>query len=304
MDGMIVVGSDSSAPSREAVSWAVQRAADLSLSVLLCHVIEVESPSSDGGAAESVGDARSALEAEANRVRSSFPTVDIHIRVHRGELVPTIAEVARQADCVVIGTHKTGFIYGRIFQSRVADLTSCVEVPVAFVPYGDTSHRRGVVAAIGESSSVNAVVRRAGLEARRFGDGLVLLGSSEHGTSIPVTAWIRARAPLEDSSDGQPSGILTTAARRAASSYPDLSTVIRQSEQSAATALLDASLSARLLVLGVSTLPARTSLITDVLLNLSCPTLVVRDSGLASTSEPSTAFSSTDIERSRACLID
>lgn len=252
MDGMIVVGSDSSAPSRAAVTWAAQRAAHLSLSVMLCHAIEGGS----GGPDQAPLEAGDALAAEARRIRSAFPGVDVQWKVLHGDPVAAIADVAYAAECIVVGTHKTGFIHGRVLQSRVAGIVHAVDVPVAFVPYGDTSHRSRVVAAIGASSSLDAVIRRAAAEAHRFGDELILLGS-------PLST---------DSSD-----VLTLAATLASKQYPDLPVVVRIDHQSSSAALIDASLTARLLVIGRSTLPSRASVITDVLLNLSCPALIVRD---------------------------
>lgn len=252
MSATIVVGNDGSAPSRSALRWAAQRADGREMGILLCRVAEPELESLHLSSSASWAGALVELEAEAQRVRASFAAVDIRCSVMPGRPVAVLADVARRAGLLVLGTHETGFIQGRAFESRFAALSGPIDTPVAFIPDTDTSRRRGVVARIGRSQSNTAVIRHAATEAQRFDDPVILLGSSE--------------APLQRAAD------------LVAADFPGLAIRARNVGRGIAHALIDASLSARLLVIGHSADPYRASTVQDVLLNLSCPTMIVHES--------------------------
>lgn len=251
MTGTIVVGSDGSAPSRSALRWAAQRADHGRMGLLLCRVMEQELGGLHLSASSSRTDAAAELEAEARRARVDFPSVDIRSSLMYGQPVALLAELGGRADLLVLGTHKTGFIQGRAFESRFAGLSALLDAPIAFIPDVQTSHRRGVVVEVDGSPVRPAVIRQGAAEAERFGDPMILVGASASS--------------------------LERVAARASTDYPGLAIHVRHVDRGTAHALIDASWSARVLIIGNSTDPFRASAIQDVLLNLSCPTIIVRE---------------------------
>ncbi|HEV7956688.1 MAG: hypothetical protein JWL94_1603 [Microbacteriaceae bacterium] len=267
MSATIVVGSDGSAPSRSALRWAVERATTLEMRVLLCHVLDdnkVEPEEIEATALEY-------LESEAILARSSAPDANVSCSVHVGRPIAVLTELARNADLLVVGTHKTGFIQGRAFGSRFAGLVSSIETPVAYIPDLTGSYRRGVVAGINLSPTGRSVTRFAAAEAARFGETLTLIGVWGAEESGPP----RTELPHHRTSQAQVEDALEGAALLAARHHPHLNIRTRILRRSVADALVDASSNARLLVIGHAAAPTRAPTVHDVLLNLSSPTVVV-----------------------------
>ena len=81
-------------------------------------------------------------------------------------LVPTaLAELVTAQDVMVVGTHKTGFLHGRVLGSKSVQIVSTVPCSVAVIPDADLSFRRGVVAGGDHIETAAFVARIAAAEA-------------------------------------------------------------------------------------------------------------------------------------------
>ena len=115
MGETIVVGIDASAPSRAATSWAIARAASLGLGVEMVHVLDERWLEPDDS--ELRDHATAVLVAELTRAESHARGVSIRGRVVTGFPPKALIDASAGADLLVVGTHKTGFAYGRVFGS-------------------------------------------------------------------------------------------------------------------------------------------------------------------------------------------
>jgi nucleotide-binding universal stress UspA family protein len=161
----------------------------------------------------------------------------------------------------VVGTHKTGFLRGRVLGSRSVEVALLARSDVVVVPDTDLRLRSGVVAGIAEGPEMASIVEVAARGAQARGEELLLLhGSAELGYERGQT--------------------LVAAAREIAHAVaPEIVVTSRVSNRSIAESLLDAGRGRALLVVGAGARdPVRSPigpLLHDILLNLTAPTRVV-----------------------------
>jgi nucleotide-binding universal stress UspA family protein len=251
MSGTILVGVDESTPSRSALLWSIHRAVALGSSLELLHVVDDE-----GGAPE--GDHRLAgreaaarlLRSELEFARAVAPDLMITTRLADGPAEDALVRRSAGHALMVIGTHKTGFIYGRTFGSRFLGLAARAHCHVAFIPDQAGVARRGVVAAAESTPAGEAVVLFAAAEAHSGGHELTLVGRTREDTAAAATM------------------VRTT--------HPDLHFRSRTSDLPLAEALIESSANAALLVIGR---PRRSTVARainhDVLVNMGCPVIVL-----------------------------
>ncbi|MEO8093612.1 MAG: universal stress protein [Pseudolysinimonas sp.] len=261
MDGRYVVGVDDSLPSRAALSWAIARAHNDGRNIALVHV---EEP--DGGM---MGADYAQLEARAGAELLSRTAADLQQAgltvtesLLEGPVPWALAHFANADDIVIVGTHKTGFLHGRVLGSRSVQIAAAVPCTVAVIPDVDLRFRRGVVAGVDRIGTAASVARTAAHEADSRGEELLL-----------VQADVQAGVA--------PEGLALTAAVAAArSEFPRLIIRSKTSTRSPAEALLDAARDKGLLVLGPgSNEPTRSpigSVMHDVLLNVNAPVIIAR----------------------------
>ena len=172
MTGRIVVGVDSSVPSRSALAWAVRRALDTATPLVLVHVVNRRLDRDDGFATE-LRAAESLIEREAAFARSRGATVATDLV--EGDPFEVLVTASVTAELLVIGTHKTGFIQGRSIGSRFLSLAAMSLCPVAFIPNTALTSRRGVTVGADDSATGARAVRLAAVEAHRLQQKLTLL---------------------------------------------------------------------------------------------------------------------------------
>ncbi len=263
----ILVGVDDSGPSRAALVWALKRAREDGTEVCLVHVVDDEWGQAGAGVAagESVDGAR--MLADCMRLAHDLaPTVTLVEHLLHGSPAWTLAELAAPDDLIVVGTHKTGYLHGRVLGSRSIVVASVASCSVAVVPDTPVSGRHGVIVGVGPGTAWRAAVTTGALEAQTLGQELSLI------TALPGytdEAAVDARA------------VLASASALAIEAVPTLEVRSRLSRRQPVEALLDASRSASLLVLGASRRsPERAgfvgSVTHDVLLNINAPVLVAR----------------------------
>lgn len=183
-----------------------------------------------------------------------------------GPVPEALAEFVHGDDMLVIGTDKTGFIHGRLFGSRGAQIVAAVGCSVAVIPDIDLRFRSGVVAGIDIEETTALIAGAAAAEAAARAEPLLLIHSSFTGI---VAAEVSAGG-----------SVLEAATAAVDASWPDLVVRTRSTVRPPAEALLDASRNAALLVLGHGNRAGTTligSVVHDVLVNINAPVLIIRE---------------------------
>lgn len=255
----IVVGADGSVASRAALTWAIDRARSTGDDLVLATVVDDRWGSvGESALAELKGAAERAAEREHEFVRGLAPDVEASTTVVVGSPMLALAETARGADLVAVGTHKVGYFHGHALGSRSLQLAAVSSAPTVVVPVTSWRGRAGVAVGAAAGTDSDDAVRFAAREAKRLGEALVIVhadGDHEH------------RAPAE------------RAASLAAAIHPDLAIELRSTADPASGTLIGISRRAVLTVTGRRAserrfLPlGRTN--SDLLMNLAGPVLVV-----------------------------
>lgn len=267
MDGKYIVGMDGSAPARRAALWAARRAENEGVPLVLAFVAATDF----GGMGHQyeLDDQRHGaqiLSQVAAEVREHHPALQVEEVVLHGSAAWSLAQLPRVHDVLVIGTHKTGYLHGRVLGSRSVQIAAAAPCTVAVIPDVDMRFRSGVIAGVDRVSTAGSVGRFAAHEAVRRGDELTLI------QAIPLQpvpdSLVRAELPL------------TEAIAAASAAEPKLQIRSRVAHRQPAEALLNAARDKALLVLGpgstdVSRSPIG-SVLHDVLLNVNAPIIIAR----------------------------
>jgi nucleotide-binding universal stress UspA family protein len=261
MDGRYVVGVDGSTPSAAAVRWARNRALRDGAPLVLVHVRDPEAGMMGEDFARD--EARRSSELLSGLLSELASTeLEVSAIVLEGPVPAALADFVTAEDVVVIGTHKIGFLHGRVLGSRSVQIAASVPCSVAVIPDVDLRFRRSVVAGVDRSETAAEIARVAAAEADARGEELVIIQADEPAG--------RPRHELP----------VTVAVASAREAFPSLVIRSRISARPAAEALLDAARDKGLLVIGPgATGPYRSpigSVLHDVLLNVNAPVLVTR----------------------------
>ena len=255
----IRVGVDGSGPSRAALAWALSRADRLQEPVVLVHVVDEEGSEPSAGTR--------VLDEAVSSALTLLPDLELTPRLVHGSVAWDLAQGMAVDDLIVVGTHKTGYLRGRVSGTRSIVVASMSPGSIAVIPDINLSGRSRVVIGIAESGALPDAVGVGANEAARTGQELALIHA----------------IPDHPNAASQGRQLLTTASTLAAERAPG--TVIRRriSQQRPANALLDASQASSLLVLGMSRRdPSRPrvigSVIHEVLLNINAPVFIAQES--------------------------
>ncbi|MGV8882329.1 MAG: universal stress protein [Rhodoglobus sp.] len=267
----ILVGVDASAPSRSALAWSVSRAAAVGARLELLHVVDQERLTGNSTDMNTLrADGEALIREEVRYARSLDPDLDILSTVAMGRSADVLAKRSPGYSLLVVGTHKTGFIYGRSFGSRFLGLGWSARCNVAFIPDRLGYDRDNVVAGVEDTPTGDSVVLFAADEAARVSQELVLVSSWGEGAHPPHGQVAVARR----------AATVLRAVKLARQRNPHLRIRTRIVENSSAESLIEASSGAALLVIGRQRssrgLAARAAN-HDVLINMSCPVIVVLD---------------------------
>ncbi|WP_170151840.1 universal stress protein [Subtercola boreus] len=278
----IVVGVDGSSPSRAAIRWSMHRAAATGCSVILAHIVEdylTVPPEHIEADIQQTGNAF--LQAELDFAHLIEHRVPVTTLLLQGDPLEQLAAASEHMIMVAVGTHKTGFVQGRVFGSKFIQLAARASSPVAFIPNSSTRRRGGVVVGVGDAVEGQATIRFAAAEAARADHELTIV----HCWEAPRTTNIRT--PEEQSEAAQFAALLSEtvladAKAIAHQAQPELLVRTRSVHRTPAEGLIDASAAASLLIIGRShrnaSLPGTVgSTVHDVLLNLGGPTVVIHD---------------------------
>jgi nucleotide-binding universal stress UspA family protein len=275
----IIVGTDGTEASHVAVRWALERAAATGAHVSLVHVVDDDW--------ETVGpriiddlrrEAIKLLERDTSYVRSIAEGVVVESELMHGDPMHQLAELSKNAALVVVGTHKTGYIHGKVIGSRTLRLVAAAHCPVAVIPESVRHDARGIVVGVDCSAGGRAAVELAADEASRASQPVTLL----RGWVSPkmLTESEEARVERDRLIGRAADRTLDDAAAEVRRTHPEVEFRRRAVQHSAPEALLEAAASARMLVVGSTRRASRERMglgqVThDVVLNLVCPTVVV-----------------------------
>lgn len=275
-----VVGVDGSLPARAAVRWAIAHARERDAEVVLVHVADDEWGAVGAELIDEVDeDARERLDEELDYARSVAGGRAIGGELRSGSPMVVLASFSAPDVMLVVGTHKTGFHYGRAFGSRSLQLANLAIGPVAVVPENASRLRRGVVVGLDDTPAGSAALDLAADLACDHHCELVVVRSSRVAEPFRVdgddelTDWQLRR-------DDTARALLATAAERVRRRQPDITVRMRVVRRPPGIALNEIARAAELLVIGDSRRePGQAgglgSVAYDVLLNLSSPTIVV-----------------------------
>lgn len=280
MDRAVIVGVDGSGPGHEALAFAVRTAAASGSRLELLHIVDFETEATlgDRGAEAVRRSGIDLLEAAAEEALALDASVSSRMRLVSGRLMWELVAASVGAELVVVGTHKTGFIRGRVFGSRSLFLAAAAQCPVAVIPLSNQAARRGVGVGFDASPASFAALRFAAAVAAPAGDELTIIRAlapaERHGESDAVR---RHREQVQQ----RAAAALLLVAESAAKAYaPGLSVRTRIVHACPAEALVTASASAKLLVLGSGrereqSHPTLGETGHDVLMNLQGPAVIV-----------------------------
>lgn len=279
MTRTLLVGIDGTESSRAALRWAVRRAAAIGAEINLTHVINDDWATIGARMLEELeDDARRLLGKEVEYAHSLAAEVGVHTQVLHGDVMQELIAASKQAEMVIVGTHKTGFISGKVFGSRSLRLAASAYVPVAIIPQGSSRDGRGIVVGVDDSAAGRLAIEFAAREAERTGETLTLLRAFTV-MELP-TANDDVQRELIEHSETRASTALSDALVLANLTAPTLDVKTRSIRRPTAQALVDAAATATLLVVGDS---RRTgfdnamvgSVSHDVLINLTGPAVIV-----------------------------
>ena len=252
MGGRVIVGVDGSGPSRAALSWASEHATSTHSALVAVHVVEHEEARDAG---------QHALQAAVDGVHTGSPLLKVDSQLLSGTAPWELTRIARTDDLLVVGTHKTGYVNGRVLGTRSIAIALGAFCSVAVIPDAPAG-RRGILVGVASAASSRTAIIAGAREAARTAQDLTLL----HAANTSEVG----RADL------------TEAVALAIATAPKLVVRSRLSRRRPAEALLDASRSSALLVLG-ATDPGAVhahhlgSVLYEVLLNINSPVLIARD---------------------------
>ncbi|WP_416955894.1 universal stress protein [Streptomyces sp. Agncl-13] len=252
MSQLIVAGVDGSADSRVAADWAATEAELRGLPLRVVHVSTLpdeqllttwpyfREPSPDA-LVTSLTEDRPGLRAEG---------LDL-----TGAVVPTLLPLTAQADCTVLGLRGTGGFAGLALGSVAHGVAERSEGPVVLVPSGSVRGHRGrspygVTLGVDGGEPPGAVADFAFDSARRRDTGLHVV----HAWRLPSPAerWMPYALPEEDRGrwEDQETQRFSDALRPWREKYPQVPVYEDLRLRSPAAALVQASASAELLVIG------------------------------------------------------
>ena len=276
----IVVGINGSALSEAALTWALQRASDHKLPIIVVHAVDDRWMTPDVEYREIVREAAmDLLQRAQDGARVRAPDVDVEIQLRHGSAGEALTEASKEASMLVVGVHDRRWLDGGPLTDRALQIVSASDSPVAVIPPTPDTGRHGVVVGVDGSKESLQAVSLAASEADRAGDELTVVLAVRS-----PARWVEPRLPTRLSSTivEEEKVVLAESAAGLRDRYPDL--VIHQRlvpDTEPAQALVQAAQEARLLVIGSLGRGAFSRLVLGstahaVLLNAPCPTIVTR----------------------------
>lgn len=268
MSRTVTVGLDGSPESRAAAGWAAREAKLRGLPLRLVHVWEpVPQPMAQapllGAETQAHWSERIPREA-AEGLRLRHPGVDVAMEQISGQPMDTLAEAAKDAELLVLGSRGLSGIGGFLVGSVGMAVIARIETPVVLVRSGEQAadeHEkdpagipsaatayRPVVLGLDTDHPHDAVIAFAFEEAARRGTAL----KAVHGWNLPpyFAYGLPADPELNAELGRQDAAVLAEVLRPWRQKYPDVEVVEASRSGSPANHVIDASRGASLVVVG------------------------------------------------------
>ncbi|GAA1448904.1 universal stress protein [Leifsonia poae] len=275
----IIAAVDGSVPSRAAVRWAAGEAVSWGAQLVLVHVVDDEwGTISDRMVSEVSTSAERLLETDLAYALSLEEDLAVSALLLEGSPMWELSRLSTADTLIAVGTHKSGFHYGRAFGSRSLQLANLASGSIAIIPESAVRFRRGVVAGVDETPAGIAAIDCAAEEAVRRGAELTLVRAS---TQLPWSSTdSEERHDWQEWTDDAARKTLATAVERVRERCPKTIIRSRVVRRPAGAALNELARTAELLIIGDSRRPGAQpgtlgSVAYDVLLNLTSPAIVV-----------------------------
>ncbi len=253
--GRVVVGFDGSDTARRAVDWALAEARSRGRGLALVHA--VLPPVTTGGLGVGLPPSLDLIEqlednarAQLEEFAAGLTGVRVDVGVAIGAPSAVLLEASESAELVVVGSRGRGGFAGLLLGSVGAQVAAHAECPVAVIRGATVEGATGVVVGIDGSAAATAALAFAFDEASRHGWPLIAV----HAWDVPAYDLLvvpngPVPIPLTDVADDE---VRLTAEILAGfrDEYPDVEVEERLVRSPAVQALVEASESAALVVVG------------------------------------------------------
>ena len=280
----VVVGVDGSRTALRAVSWATLEARRRGAALRIVHA----APYADGNAAgeRRAGSVLTLAHTVATQTLPGVPTATERLT---GPMPRALVDAGADAQLLVVGMSGGSRFDDVLLHSAALQVCALATCPVAVVRgrHGSGPADGPVVLAVEDVTSDAPAVTVAFADAQRHASRLAVLHAVPSGGPASFRSGYDARVALE--------GEMLASLRPWRSGHPDVPVDLQLVTGGAAGHLLEASVTARLLVLGTRARGAAARAILGstsrtVLRRSSCPVLVVRrDAVLAESTAPPSA---------------
>ncbi|WP_035792174.1 universal stress protein [Kitasatospora mediocidica] len=246
----VVVGVDGSAQSAAAAEWAGYQARRSGSGLRLLHAVRPPRPGAATGRSERLPDPVGELHV---RIARLLPELDVSLVRCAGDALHVLSAAAEHSELLVLGSRGLGGFAGPLVGSVALDVVAVAHRPVVLVRSGMASEHAGsgeVVLGVEGSRPCEEVIGFAFEEAAKRGAVL----RAVHGGLPPAGPYL-TKAPLP-----QPQIRIALAAAqvqqlqdcldRWSDKFPEVRTSVELMDHGAARALVQASASADLLVVG------------------------------------------------------
>lgn len=279
MTERIVVGADGSAPSREAITWAVARAQKTQATLELVYVSDVSPFSREPVFLdEAISAAEDLLSREREFALAIAPELTVTTSALPGLPVRELARRAVGSSLLVIGTHKGSHLQDVVVGTRGIKLAAISPVPVAVIPQ-EPRERRGVVVGIDEENTASEALSFAVAEAKALGEPLSVV----YAWALPIAPSVEyAWSPeIVNQIRGDAENYVSTTLRAISEANPGLELSGFAVQGSPVAALVKRAESASVLVVGNRGRKGLSRLLLGsvshgVLNNIPAPVVVVR----------------------------
>ncbi len=237
----IIIGVDTRHESQPAIDWAIRRADRTRLGVTLVTAFDslIDDPAK----------ARQRLIALAERITAAGTVASVEIELANASIHQALEDRSRQADLVVIGSHRTRPVRSLLAGGLPTRVSAHAHCPVVLVNDDWIPRDGSVVVGLGSDETSEPALRFAAEEALRRSTSLELV----HAWQI-TPGEAMASAALIVAPDGFIRGAhraqLDDASRALRREFPNLPIVDILAQVPTADALIEASASAELVVIG------------------------------------------------------
>lgn len=257
MQNSLIVGIDGSAPSMQAIDWAVAEAAYRGIPLRLVHATlwdRYEGGTLPDSSTEppAEGLTEGVVSSASQRVARTDPTVEVSTATVPADPITALLQEGESAFAVVVGTRGRGGIAGMLLGSTGLEVAAHARCPVIVVRgavsnvHGDLSR---VTLGVGDGGKSSAATEFAFREAQARHADLHALHAWHHpARDLPGVPHLSGDA--SDPERQQATRTLDEAVLTLAQKYPDVTLQRETAEGRARDFLLDASAKSDLLVVG------------------------------------------------------